>query len=461
MGNAIGNLATSLLNSANALSVYSTALGVVQENVTNANTPGYATQTASLMAQPFDLVTGMPGGVALGPTQSSRSQFAEQGVRDQQTASGYYTQQISDLSTAQNYFSLSDTSGIAPDISALFSSFSQLSVTPNDSVARQTVLNDAANVAQDFNDTASGLLSQAGNLHEATNSTISQINQLGATIAQINTQHRVDPAGGTDAGLDAQLNSALEQLSQLSNFSTLQQTDGTVSVFIGGQTPLVMGSQSYAIGGDFSTAQTAILSSSGTDITDQITGGQLGAELADNNTALPSYVNSLNTLAQTLADQVNGALNNGIDENGAAPTTDLFSYDAANGAALTLSVNPLTPDQIAAASPGAPGGNGNALALAALANAPVVNGYTFAQSYGNLGGQVGSDLASATNNESTTQALLSQAQTLRQQISGVSLDTQAESLMEYEQSYDAISKMLGALNDLTTTEINILPPVTS
>jgi flagellar hook-associated protein 1 FlgK len=74
---------------------------------------------------------------------------------------------------------------------------------------------------------------------------------------------------------------------------------------------------------------------------------------------------------------------------------------------------------------------------------------------------VGSDLATATNDGATTQALLSQAQSLRQQISGVSLDQEAETLLQYERSYDAISKMLGTLSSLTLTEINILPPATS
>lgn len=457
----MGSLATSLINSANALQVYSDALDVTQNNVTNANTPGYANQTPTLVAQPFDLTTGAPGGVNLGPTQSSRNQYAEQSVRTEQTALSYDQQQVSDLSTAQNYFSLSTTSGIAPDISSLFSSFSQLSVTPNDTVARQTVLNDAGTVAQDFNDAASGLLSQASDLQQATSGTVTAINQLGTTIAQINSQHTVDQNGEVDAGVDAQLNSALDQLSQYANFSVLQQPNGQISVYLGGQTPLVLGDQAYAIQGDFSTPQTAILDSSGADITSQITGGQLGAELNDNNNVLPSYVSGLNTLAQTLADQVNGALNNGIDENGASPTTNLFSYDSGGDAALTLTVNPLTPDQIAAATPGAPGGNGNALALAALANAPVVSGYTFAQAYGNLGGQVGSDLAAAQNNSTTDQSLLSQAQSLRQQVSGVSLDGEAVNLMEYERSYDAISKMLGVLNGLTLDVVNLLPPVSS
>lgn len=457
----MGNLTTSLVNAANALQVYGSALDVTENNVTNANSPGYARQLATLVAQPFDLATGAPGGVALGATESSRSQFAEQSVRTQQTASSFDQQKVSDLSTVQNYFSLSPTSGIGPDMSALFQSFSQLSVTPNDTVARQTVLNDAATVAQDFNNTASGLLSQTNDLHQATSNTIASINQLAGTIAQINSENSVDLQGGVDAGLDAQLNSALDQLSQYVNFTVLQQPNGPLSVYLGGQTPLVIGNQTYAIQGDFSTPQTAILSSLGADITAQVGGGQLGAELDDNNNVLPSYVSSLNTLAQSLADQVNNALNNGIDQNGAAPVTNLFSYDTTNGAALTLAVNPLTPDQIAAALPGAPGGNGNALALAALANAPVANGYTFAQAYGNLGGQVGSDLAAAQNNGNTDQALLSQAESLRQQVSGVSLDSEAENLLQYNRSYDAISKMLGVLNSLSLDVVNLLPPISS
>ncbi len=454
----MGSLTASLINAASALYVYEGALDVTENNVSNANTPGYAKQMVSLVAQSFDLSTGAPGGVILGTDQTSRNQLAEQSVRSQQNAYSYDQQQVSDLSSAQNYFSLSTTSGIGPSISALFQSFSQLSVTPNDTVARQTVLNDAATVAQDFNDTANGLLSQTNNMVQATSSTINTINQLATTIAQINAQDPTDINGGTDAGVDAQLTTTLDQLSQYVNFSVLQQSNGTLSVYLGGQTPLVVGQQSYAIQGDFSTPQTAILSSTGTDITNQATGGQLGAELNDNNNLFPSYVNGLNTLAQTLADQVNSALNNGIDENGAAPVTNLFSYSPNNGAALTLTVNPLTPDQLAAATPAAPGGNGNALAVAALGSATVVNGYTFAQAYGNLGGQVGSDLSTATNNSTTDGSLLSQAQSLRQQVSGVSLDGEAENLMEYERAYDAISKMVGVLTNLTLDVINLLPP---
>lgn len=452
----MGNLLTSLLNTANSMSAVEQALTVTENNVVNSSTPGYAKQTATFEAMPFDLTVGLPGGVRSGPVQSSRDAFAEKSVRDQQTGLGFYDQKASDLTAVQTHFDLSSTAGIGPALSNLFQSFSQLSVNPNDTVSRQGVLDQAQTVAQNFQHTAAGLATEGTSIDEEARSTIDDINKLAGEIANINGQGRVDPSGGINAGVDAQLNSTLEQLSQLVNFTALQQPDGTISVYAGGQTPLVVGGQTFAISGDFSTAQTAILSSTGADISNQITGGKLSALLDDKNNVLPSYMQDLNTLAQSVADQVNNTLQNGIDQNGAAPAVDLFHYDLNLGAAVTMGVNPMTPDQIAAALPGAPGGNGNALNLAALANGKSVNNYTFAQFYGNLGGRVGSDLSTATENQSTKQQLLNQAQTLRQQISGVSLDQEAESLIAFQRAYQANSKMLTVLNSLTDTLMSLI-----
>jgi len=452
----MGNLLTSLLNTSNALRVYSQALNVTQNNVVNASTAGYAKQTQALEAMPFDVSVGLPGGVAAGPTVSSRDGFAEQAVRDQQTALGLYQQKTDDLTPLETYFSLSNSSGIGPSISGLFQKFSQLSVSPNDTVARQSVLDQANTVAESFRTTAQGLASQGGNLDDATRSTIDSINHLAGVIAGVNAHNRVDPSGAVDAGVDAQLNSALEQLSQLTNITALQQPDGTVSVYLGGQAPLVVGGHAYDVQGDFSGARTALLSSTGADITQSITGGKLSALLQDKNDVLPSYMADLNTLAEGVTAQVNATLANGLDQNGAAPSTDLFTFDATNGAAFTLAVNPLTPDQIAAALPGAPGGNGNALALANLANTKTINGYTFAQFYGDLGGRLGRDLADAKDTQSTKEQLLTQAQAMREKASGVSLDEEAEHLVVFQRAYEATSKMLSVLNSLTETIMNVI-----
>jgi flagellar hook-associated protein 1 FlgK len=97
------------------------------------------------------------------------------------------------------------------------------------------------------------------------------------------------------------------------------------------------------------------------------------------------------------------------------------------------------------------------LNLASLANGKTLDNYTPAQFYGNLGAQVGNDLSTATNNQTTKQQLLMQAQALRQQTSGVSLDQEAENLIEFQRAYQANAKMLTVLDSLTNTLMNIIP----
>ncbi|MGA2181634.1 MAG: flagellar hook-associated protein FlgK [Bryobacteraceae bacterium] len=453
----MGSLSTALFNSAQALRTFGQCMGVTQNNVANANTPGYARQVQPLEARPFDIEAGLPGGMFAGPVQSTRSAFAESSVQTEQSAVSLSKQTVADLQTLQPQFDLSGSSGVSGAIDNLFNSFSQLSMNPNDAVYRQNVLNQAQATAQAFQQTATGILNTGTAVNSETKATLDDINRLAATIAQINSQMRTNQDGSVDAGVDAQLHSSLEELSQDAGFTTLRQPDGSISVYLGGQTPLVLGNTAFSVQGDFSLPQTVIRDQSGKDITGQITGGQLASELQTKNTLLPSYMSGLNTLAQTLADQVNTTLANGLDANGQAPATDLFNYDAASSAAFTLSVNSLTPDQLAAASLSAPGGNGNALALSALANAKVVNGYTFIESFGVLGGRLGQDISNAQDQQQTSQNLLTQAQNLRSQTSGVSLDAEAANLLAYQQAYQATAKMFSILNSLDATTLGLIP----
>jgi flagellar hook-associated protein FlgK len=63
----VSNLLASLRSTANALSVFERQLITSQNNVSNASTPGYARQSLTLQAKPFDPNGGIPGGVKAGP----------------------------------------------------------------------------------------------------------------------------------------------------------------------------------------------------------------------------------------------------------------------------------------------------------------------------------------------------------------------------------------------------------
>jgi flagellar hook-associated protein 1 FlgK len=214
----------------------------------------------------------------------------------------------------------------------------------------------------------------------------------------------------------------------------------------------------YGVSADLSGTQAAILDSQGNSITAQLqgAGGSLGALLQEKNVTLPGYLSQLDNIAQVFADTVNAALAQGLDVNGNPPVTSLFTYSAANGVAATIAVTGITPGEIAAASVGAPGGNSNAIAVAQLAGAPAVNGATFVQAYGDLGSRVGHDVSSARQDRQAQQDLVTQVQQQRALASGVSLDAEAVKLMQFQQNYQAVGKLVTVLDDLTQTVINLI-----
>ncbi len=452
----MGNLLSALANSSNSLRVFERQLSVVQNNVSHANTPGYVRQVQSLIATPFNPDQGIIGGSQLGPMTSARSDFLEANVQKQRSQHAFFDQKSTDLGKLEYAFVLNSTSGVAASFNNLFQSFSKLSVNPNDSIARQTVLDQAGAVASSFGQAAGGLNTTGADADTEIRDTVTKINDLVSRLRDINQTRRADSRSKTDAGLEATAYSTLEELSTYTSVQTLRQDDGTYSVLLGGQVNALVGTTQYRLRPDFSTAQTGILDAGGNDVSSILNGGKLGALLQLKNQDLPSYRADLNRLAETFADQVNGSLANGLDKSGSAPTTNLFSYDAVLGAAYTMSVTGITPDQIAAASPNAPGGNGNALAIARLDSQPTIDGFTLTQFYGNLSGRVGRDLAGAKDTASTQMDLLTQSQNLRSQATSVSLDDEAAQLIQVQRSYQAASKIIGVLQELTQTMIDII-----
>lgn len=452
----MGGLLTSLFNTARAMQVYDRQLATVQNNIANASTPGYVRQIETVEASPFQLDVGLAGGINPGVVISARSDYAEETVRRQQSLLGQADQKATDLAQLEPQFSLTSPYNISNSITGFFQSFSQLSVNPNDTVARQTVIDRAGALASAFNQTADGLRAASNQANTQIRSTVDTVNRLAGELRDINETRRESYQSQSDAGLDARVHATLEELSQYANFTTIEQPDGTFTLYLGGQVPLVVGAHQYPVQGDFSTPTTKILDANGTDVSSRITSGKLAGLLEETNQILPSYESDLNALARGFADQVNYKLQSGVDSSGAAPTVDLFAYNSTVGEAASLSVTGIRPDQIAAALPGAPGGNGNALDLAGMAGQRLLNGYTFVESFGNLGARVGRDLSTASEQKQTQSSMVAQAHSLRDQLSGVDINEEAAKLLEIQRAYQATGKVLSVLNTLTDTIIGLI-----
>lgn len=479
------SLLASLTNSSSTLNAFERAITVTQNNVSNASTPGFVTERLDLNAMPFDPAGGLTGGVAAGDVQSSRNEFAEAAVERAQTSLGTASQQSASLTAVQNALNLSGSDGIPATLGALFQSFSAWSQDPSTEASRQAVMSSAQQVVDSFKTTVTGLQQVTQDTDRQIGQSVDQINAYAQQLASDNSELRTGSRG--DPALDAKIHNILENLGQIVNFTASVQADGTVTVMVGGQAALVVGDHQYAItahiadpaslppGNPGVPPSASILDATGQDITSKISGGSLGALLETHNQVLASLMGdarqpgALNQLAQTFADRVNQLLMAGNVTDGPPPAagTALFSYDTSNATntAATLALAPgATADQLAAIDPGPPYvSNGTALNLAALANpqnaADQIDNISYVEFFGNLAAGVGRQLAAATDQQNVQQQVLTQAQSLRQQVSGVSLDEQAAALVEFQRAYQANAQLFSVLDSLTQTAVNMLRPL--
>jgi len=475
----MSNLLASLTSAASTLQAFGRVLEATQNNVANASTPGYAKQRVDLQAMAFDPQLGSTGGVQAGKLSSSRNEFAEQAVRQQTTGMGYQQQLVDSLSPLEGAFDISGQKGIPAALNNLFQSFSAWATTPSNDAARQTVLDRAQVLATSFQQAAQTLGTQAADAERQTRQTVDGINQLVGQLAHYN---QIAMQGSKDdAGLNAQMHATLDQLSELADVTATFQDDGTVSLTMNGETPLLFGNKQYTISAGLFQPQDPpplypnapgtmqVLDSAGADITGRTTGGRLGALLEARNKVLASFLGDatqpgdLNRMAKQFADRVNQIFTSGEISSG-VPGAALFTYDTNNdaGVAQTLAVDPsVTKDQLAAIDPGPPVvSNGVPLALAKLATpldpADKIDGFTYNQFYGELAARAGGRLNDARDGQQVQQSLLAQAKDLRQQYSGVSLDEEATILIQFQRAYQANSRFITVLDQLTQSTIDLL-----
>ena len=473
----MANLFSTIGTAADAMSVFEQALEVTQNNVNNASLATYARQRLPLQSLSFAPGAGLPGGVSAAAVESARNQYADAEVRGQLQRQGSAEELAAGLSRIAGRFDATGASGLPAALNQLLQSFSQWSADPNSQAARSTVLNAAGGLARSFQQSVAALETERTQTGQQIGATVAAVNEIASRIRGYNAQRL---RSGPDAGLDANLQAALEQLSELSDITATTQPDGTVTVLLGGQTPLVAGASQYDLSVGTAPAgpsaaypggvpQAAILDGAGRDVTEQAAGGKLGALLEIRNRVLPSLIGGqdeagdLNRLAAGFAGRVNRLLTSGMVSDGQYGQP-LFVYDTSNpvNAARTLAVAPgMTAGGLAAIDPGPPyAANGVALKLAQVGDPATpentIDGQSFMACYGTIASRVGSRLSEANTGLNSARDAAAQARSLREQISGVSLDEEAVYLLQFQRAYQATARMISVLNDLTQTTLDLL-----
>jgi flagellar hook-associated protein 1 FlgK len=456
---------TSLINLAKgALSADQTALATTANNVSNQNTVGYTREVATFRAgDSVTLSSGQSSGAA--PTVlivSQRDRVLEQRVQQQAQAGAATDSRAGVLSQLDNVFGISGSSAtagstqIGASIDAFFSSLSALSANPSDSPTQQAVINTANTLANSISSAAT----QVGQVTNSVNSdlanSVKAVNGLTSTIAQLNVSIAAVSANGDAGPLEDQRQSAIAQLSQYIGLDQITTEHNGITLTTSGGTPLVAAGSSFALSAVSVAGALQIQDSTGANLNSQITGGSIGGELTALSVDIPATTNALDTLAYRIGTAVNTQNAAGLTSSGVAGGAIFAVPGSSAGAAAGLSVIPTSGSAVAAAGPGeGSSGSSNALALAAIQQATNAAGTTIDSSYGALLANVGNTGATLTEQSTAQQATLTQLTTQRDSLSTVNLDEEAANLQQYQNSYNAASKLFTIVNSIMVSAINL------
>jgi len=348
---AIISITSALDASVSALRANQQALGVISNNIANANSTGYSRELIS--ASP-DTTGGNLQGVALNKVIRSADNFLIAANRKQFSSVGN-TQVLSDYyNRIQSYYgspdSTSDTSNsgnsINDALSKFFSSINTLSSNTALASSRTAALNQGAALAQNISTLASNLENTRFQADQDIATGITYINSQIQALQSINTS--IQNAGRADSSTAALLDQrdlTLQNIAEYMDINVNFQSDGEASVSTGGGITLLTPTIRYQLGYnpagsvqdftsnsilqpitvsqvnlDGSTTLTADqlvtggisgVSSGNGAITNRIGNGKFAGLLQIRDSGIPQLLDQVNNIASNITDAVNAIQNNG------------------------------------------------------------------------------------------------------------------------------------------------------
>jgi len=418
------------------------SLDTTSHNVSNANTVGYTRQVVDLQAtDPInDLPPGQLGtGVSVLAYQRARDEFLDVQLRAQTMLQGYYSARQDGLEQVELTLSEPSDNGISSLLSKFWSSWQDVSNSPESLTIRQTLL-------QSGGELASGLQSlrlQLTRINQQTQTnigmTIDDLNAAVGAVATLDQKIMNDVVSGQAPSNDLldRRDVLLDKLGALVNLTATKQANGSMTLQVGTFTLLSNGSQ---------TTVTAV-----SDFGANLTSGKLAGLVSFDATVggAGGYIERLDAIASSLISAVNATQTSGYTLSGAA-ATELF-FTGADASDIAVNANLLANRTLIGASnaAGQPGNGQNAFLIAALRGGAGIDG-----AYSSLVTGIGGDSADARRNAGNAGVLVEALSNRRDSISGVSLDEEMVNLTRFQRGYQASARALSTMDEMIDVLIN-------
>jgi flagellar hook-associated protein 1 FlgK len=280
---------------------------LIGNNVANAATPDYAAEQVSQQSE-------SAGGVGLGARLGQATRSVDTSVQSSLFAENGSVAALQAQATALAPIDAAEGapgsgSDIASLLGTLTTQFAALQTDPSSATQQNAVVTAAGTLAQQVNAVSNAIGTARQGAQNAIVGDVATLNSTLGTIGSLSRQIvAAQAAGQSTADLANQRDAAIDTLSHLVQVNVLPQANGNVLLATTGglvlptdgtefsTQPASLGAASYAPGGGIPA-----ITLNGNDVTSQLGGGDLGAQVTLRDTTLPTLQANLDEFAHTLS----------------------------------------------------------------------------------------------------------------------------------------------------------------
>ncbi|MGS5088792.1 flagellar hook-associated protein FlgK [Hydrogenophaga sp. A37] len=328
-----------------ALNANLSALQVIGHNIANVNTAGYSRQTVDMRSSGYQTLGGnfYGQGVELGTVARQHDAYLTREAQLSSSVASADSERLARLNQLENLFPTGET-GLGSAMNDLLNAWSDVASSPTNLAARAVVIGRGEEIAARLRDTAGQMDILASSARQQVGDTVDTINKLAGEIGILN-QKIIESQGNTGQPNDLldQRDTLIGELSKLVQVSTVSADDGSMSVFVAGSQPLVLGTgvaRLAVVPDSTDGSQQRIhfqLGNNSTALPVSALGGELGGVMQFIDEDLKEVGNQLGRMALALNATVNAQHQLGVDLRG--DTGASFFVPATDAAGLPVPTN--------------------------------------------------------------------------------------------------------------------------
>jgi flagellar hook-associated protein 1 FlgK len=324
-----------------ALSVHQKAVKITGNNIANVNTPGYSRQRLNLSSDiPVNTGYGPMGtGVRAVGVERIYQRFLGVQINNETQSLGQWQAQKGTLERVEMVFDETGGYGLNQVMSEFWNAWQDLTNNPSGQVQRSVLSAKGEVLASTFNKVYQDLQTGQQEIDAMISESVDEINRYSEQIADLNLRIIQTESGGYNANeYRDQRDLALKELSERIGINSFEEADGGVSVLVGSGQTLVQGTHQNTIStqANANGLEDVIWVDSSNNIVmlnDGISGGKLRGWLDTRDQDIRNYLNRLDTISQSLMDEVNTLHAGGYGLDGST-TIDFFTGSATAGGTM-------------------------------------------------------------------------------------------------------------------------------